>query len=191
MKNTVNNTHKVTILRDNLVYIILTTIFVILAGIAVFLFFQIIGTESVSSPNIKSTATISPVSILPTAVPQPNKTLRNDDFFTEYASDMKLTETPMAKGKKYSFANKEINYEIYIGTDWMKADIARNFNNKKNTINNIPSYNFSDYLTFISFDLIGPNTKKHVSIKCTYDSEDQSLLERCYKLVDSFNLTDK
>lgn len=179
--------------KNNTLYIVLFVIFITLLLVAVFLFIQIQSSSKPkeitftpgATPTVVKKDTVSPVPTLPV---NDNQVLDTPEFRTEYLPDMKMTQSTFDKGKKYSFANKNIIYEVSIGTDWSRIDPARNFDNPKTTINAFPAYFFSDNKTYLGFDFVGKKSKKYVTLKCTYDPDVPGLGDKCVKLTGAFYL---
>lgn len=175
----------------NIIYVILTAAFLFLSVIAIFLSFQIKSLEKKPvSPLVSNQA---PTSAIPTPASASAAKLVNGkyidpEFVAQNVADMKLVKTTFEKGNKFTFSNKDVTFEIYIGTGWMRDDPSRNFNNKDTTINFLPAYNFTDNFSYLGFDFIGKKTQKYVTIKCTYDSNSPLLLSRCQDLLGSFYL---
>lgn len=182
-----NSTNK----KSLFIYIVLGIVFLSLSAVAIFLSFQIKTIEKKSTTPQKSSTTASPSAIVAPTSTLPKITYDkfvDSEFLAQYVPGMKLVKSTFEKGKKYSFSDDQITYDIYIGTGWVKDDPSRNFNNKDVTINFSPAYNFTDNFSYIGFDFIGQKTKKYVTAKCTYGSATPILLSKCQDLLGSFYL---
>lgn len=175
--------------KDNTIYAILSVVFILLVITAVYLFVKIKSPNKNTVTNqtkTEVTTVISPSPVASESV-QVLEKFDNSDFKTEYYSDMELVDSALENGKKYSFVNNEITYQIFVGTDWMEKNPLRNFDNKETSINNIPSYNYTDAKSYLGFDFVSPS-KKYVTIKCIYDVNNPNLINNCSDLVNSFYL---
>lgn len=181
--------------KSNFVLVSLIIVFFSLLLVAIYLYFQIkaFETKPINSQNNNTSTSSTDLIISPTSIPPTiiNEKFVDPNFRTEYIPSMKLIKSPFKQGQKHEFSNDEITYDIYIGTDWAIDNPLRNFDDKKVTINFLPAYNFSDDLSYIGFDFIGNKNKKYVTIKCSYDSKQPLLIDKCRNLINSFYLIDE